>query len=400
MDKGKCPVCGFNNPPSRERCVRCSAQLGAGNVTSRWAREEGTLGRAGESVQRTWQTALQRAFRPFRHARLALARRFEASIPTGMPHRFPWTSAYLALLLGAGHWYNGQPVKAVFQGCVQGVLLAAAAVTFFEPYNNWVLLTALAWSLLMMADAFSTAVRINGQVWHFRLVLAVWSSLFFFVGITLFGLQFFGYGVFNLTTVRSAGMGPQLERGDKVFVLHRGFFRRPIGPGDVVYFRRERPFFVERPGSLFSTHWSVREQTAFGVVTATGGQTINRDQEDGRITVDGEAVPPALLPVNPDGYPHGWRVQVPEGRNYGIPHTHGVVDRGLINLLYGPEGQSMTTPREIMAEGMILRDYESSAVVHHHETFGVVLFRYHPPERRQWFGRRSGLWRENPENYP
>ncbi len=376
----QCRVCNFHNPPGQTRCVRCRAMLTSQDI-------EGAEKRAGKFRD------MPNPLEPFRRLAYAIGQRYDNSLPTGLPHRFPWTAGYLALLGGAGQWYNHQPKKAMAMGLVQAGLLAWWAVNFYHPWNNWMLLAVLTWCLYMMADAFSAAVRINGQPWRFRLLAALWSSLFFFVGLTLFGLQCFGYGVFNLTTVRSTGMGPQLERGDKVFTLMRWFSPGDIRPGDVVYFRQTNSYtFQDRAGSTYT----VREQTSFGVVTAVEGQTVERI-DDGHIFVDGEPVPPNLLPINPDGFPSGFRIEVPEG-HYAVLPTHTVTDRGIIAMLQAG-GHRTAPPREMLMRGMLLFDYEEGAVVAHGDVYGIVLFRYHPPPRRAWFGRGGGLWSDYPEDF-
>ena len=381
MSQGtRCNLCGFHNPPGRARCVRCSAMLGSRKL-------EGAEKRAGKLRDMPDPLA------PLRRLAYAVGRRFDDSLPTGVPHRFPWTAGYLGLLFGAGQWYNYQPKKAMAMGLVQAGLLAWWAVNFFHPASNLILLLTLGWSLYMMADAFSAAVRINGQPWRLKFLFAVWFSLFFFVGFTLFVFQCFGYGVFNLTTVRSTGMGPQLERGDKVFTLMRWFAPGDIRPGDVVYFRQTYSYtYQDRTGSTYT----VREQTSFGVVTALEGQTVERI-DDGHIFVDGEPVPPELLPINPDGFPSGFRIEVPEG-HYAVLPTHAVTDRGIIAML-AAGGLSVRPPREMLEQGLLLRNYDRGSIVAREDIYGIVLFRYHPPPRREWFGRGGGLWSNYPEGF-
>ena len=380
----ECRVCSFRNPPGQGRCVRCRAALGPRDVPV-----PGPLGGARRFLR------LPHLPERLRRVRYALARRFEDSLPTGIGHRFPWTAGYLGLFLGAGQWYNHQPRKAVVMGLVQAGLITWALVNIYHPWNNWMLLAALAWTLFMMGDAFSAAVRINGQPWRLRLLVALWSSLFFFVGLMLIGLQFFGHGVFTLTTVRSPNLGPHLERGDKVFVLNRWFLREGIQPGDVVYFRQTNSYTYQIEGAFGMDYYTVREPSAFGVVTGLPGQVVERI-DDEHIFLDGETAPPALLPVNPSGFPSGFRIEAPED-HYAILPTHPVSDRG-VSAMMGRDA-SVAAPREMLLQGRILVDYPEGATVAHGDIRGVVLFRYHPPPRRRWFGRGDGLWDDYPEGF-
>ncbi len=383
MDQGaECRVCRIHNPPGQARCIRCRAALGpreatiSGNAAGRWL----CLPRLPAPLRRVWY---------------ALAKQGAQGLPAGTGHRFPWTAGYLGLFLGAGQWYNHQPRKAIAMGLVQAGLIAWAVTNLYHPWNNWMLLAALAWTLFMMGEAFSTAVRINGQPWRLRLLLALWSSLFFFVGLTLIGLQFFGHGVFTLTTVRSPDLGPHLARGDKVFVLNRWFLRHEVQPGDVVYFSQTNSYTYQVEGGLGMDYFTVRESSAFGVVTGLPGQVVERI-DDEHIFVDGEPAPPALLPVNPAGFPSGFRIEAPEA-HYAILPSHPITDRGT-SAMMGRDA-SVAAPRDMLLQDRILVDYPQGASVARGDIRGVVLFCYHPPPRRRWFGRGGGLWDDYPEDF-
>jgi hypothetical protein len=359
----RCPACGFNNVDTRDRCLKCSAALVSQPLHL--------------STRRSALSTLLAPWYALRAGWYHAAGRLVGPLPSGLSHRYPWTAAYLSLLAAGGQWYNHQPRKAIAFGLIQAGFVAWVLATWFQPINDLVLALAVAWCLMMMADGFITAARINGDPWRFRHLLAMWSALFFFLGVFLAAGQLLGWGFFLLPTVLSREYGPQLERGDKLFVLQRPFCGRPR-PGSVIFYNPKRLVY-ERGADIFS----LNEQSGFGVVTAVEGQVVDWDH-GGPVRVDGVEVPPRLWPINPAGTPGRMEFRVRPG-HYGVLYTHGATD-----MLSG----AVSDPRTMTLNGAIMKGYDEVVQVPDKDIFGIVLFCYYPPERRRWFGWSGGLWSE------
>lgn len=373
----KCPGCGFHNTDDRERCLRCSARLtpdlpkGAG---------PGWLG-----PRMPFMGLIAR----LRKGLYFLGLKLGGRLPEGVSHRYPWTAAYLSILLGAGQFYNRQPLKALAFAALQVAGLAILGVTLFHPWNNLVLLGVFLWHLYMMADGFIIAARINGDRFRLRHVLAMWCAFLFFITATVFVVNYVGQVGVQLTWVTKDTLAPKIRKGDKVAVLQHAVMGR-LQPGSVVYYKPTAFTIIRpKPSELMDDTYSVREQSTFGVVTALPGQRLSWEG-GGPIMVDGVPVPPGLLPVNPLGYPASMDIVVPED-HYGILMTHPVED-----MLTG----SVPDPRTATERNMIVRDYDKAIIVPREDIYGVVLFRYQPPPTRRWFGYTGGLWEDYPEGYP
>jgi len=380
----RCPACGFHNPETKDRCVKCSASLVSQMVPDGSGAAD--LPEPGPRVDIAGQRLLA-----------AIRGRLHFDLPTGLPHRFPWSAAYLAMLFGAGQAYNRQYAKAVLFGLIQVAVLAVFLLTFFKPWNDWIALAALAWLFYAMSDAYSCAVKINGDSWRWRHLVAVWFALFFFVGSFVFLLQVFGNGLLFLTTINSRGLSPAFEKRDKVLVLAWPFKNWWVQPGTVVYYNPPA-FSMIRPGALSTDVYTLNERNSFGVITALPGQTISRNK-GGPIMVNGLAVPPRLLPLIPAGALDTFEVPIPAD-HYGVVFSHRVSEEGPLSLLGGAFGGTVPTPRQAEGQGFGVRDYDVVTRVPKGEVYGIVLFRFHPPERRAWFGTSGGIWSENPAGYP
>jgi signal peptidase I len=388
----KCPTCGFNNPDTRERCLKCSAALTTIAVPD------------GSGIADRPTPVFQPGI-AFNRFQYWLGKKFEGKLPTGVPHRYPWTAAYLSLLFGAGQLYNRQPLKAAFFAIGQIAWWVAFVVTILSPWSDVVALLLVFWHLYMMADGFIIAAKINGDPWRFRHLVAIWFALMFMLGAVLFLGQFFGHGLFYLTTVTSNSLAPGIRRGDKVFVLSSLVYRPLPKPGAVVYYNPAR-YTVVKPRGFHDDTFMVNEQSSFGVVTAGPNEVVSWT-EGGPIKVNGNPVPPRLLPINPFGVPGTMELHIPP-KHVGVLMTHSVSD-ALIDVMGVTEG-GVGTPAEEMRAGHRVEEYDKAVMVARPEDvkdvkgngafYGVVLFRYYPPTRRRWFGFDGGLWEEYPAGYP
>ncbi|MCC6546560.1 zinc finger Ran-binding domain-containing family 2 protein [Candidatus Sumerlaeota bacterium] len=387
----KCPSCGFNNSESRDRCLKCSTLLSTQPVP------DGSHIADRPDAQTPLMVHVRRAM-------YWLGRKLATQLPTGVPHRFPWFAAWLSLIPGCGQLYNRQKPKAVIFAFIYAAMIYLVAKTFFIPASDAVCLLFVFWILYAMADGFVIAARINGDRWRLRHLVAVWFAFMFMVGAVLILGQAAGHGLFYLTTVRADTLAPQIRKGDKLFIWSTLVYRRLPPPGSVIYYNPARYYQYAPSGNLAGDDWVVNEQTSFEVVTASAGQTVECDAS-GVIRVDGKPVPPNLLPVNPNGMPHEWKMMVPD-KAIGAAMSHGVVDTGLLGgaILAG----TAKSPRAGQAEGRRIADLDNACVVRRPakwgmeldgELIGVAVFCYYPPERRRWFGTK-GLWLSPPPNYP
>lgn len=380
----KCPSCGFNNPQSRDRCVKCSTSL----VTM--AVPDGSHLADAPTPRFQGMIALRRLW-------FALGRRLQGDLPDGLSRRWPWTAAYLALLFGMGQVYNHQFVKGAILGVVQVGWIVACVYTWYDYSNNWVLLGMVAWLLYAMADGFTCAVRINGDRWNFRQLVMVWTALLFFWSMVVVFGSLFGRGMFQLVTIQTNSLAPAVREGDKLFVLMRPLSSSRIGRGSVVFYDPPRFAYI-RPGGLTTDVYTLNETNSIGVITGIGGDTISWE-EGGEILLNGAPVPANLLPVNPNGTPGGMSVGISQNE-YGILFTHRVSESGLLSWLGGSWGSTVPNPRQALRNGFGVQEYENVVRVPDSEVDGLVLFRYYPPPRREWFGSTGGLWSSKPADYP
>ncbi len=383
----KCASCGFNNSDARDRCLKCSALLNTQPLP------DGSHVADRPDARTPLMVHVRRAL-------YWLGRKLAMQLPTNAPHRFPWIAAWLSLIPGGGQLYNFQRAKALIFVFIYAVLGFLVAYTFFIPASDIVCLIFVFWIFYAMADGFVTAARINGDPWRFRHLVAVWFAFMFMLGAVLFLGQLGGHGLFYLTTVRADTLAPGIQRGDKLFILCGTVYRKLPSPGHVVYYNPARYYQYMQMGD----DYVVNEQSSFEVVTASEGQTVECDAQ-GVIKVNGQPVPPNLLPTHPNGMPHEFKYTVAKD-SVGMLMSHPVVDNGLFGgaILAG----SASSPREAQAQGRNIRDLDKASqakriagwgIAEDGEINGVVMFCYYPPQRRRWFGT-GGLWKTFPPDYP
>jgi signal peptidase I len=380
----KCPSCGFNNPDSRDRCLKCSTGLKQSDVPS----AEHLADKKGQRDSPV--TALRNTLYRFRA-------RLPHGLPQGVGHRFPWSAAYLSLVLGAGQAYNHQYIKALIFAVIQIFWFAFFIYTMFQWWNDFVLIGFIFWHLYAMSDGFSIAVRLNGDDWRWRQLLAVWFAMMFSFSLIFFILNFFGQGFIYTVTVKSTGLDPVFKPGDKIFVLARPFRSWMTQKGSVVFYNAP-PFEITQDTGLSTNIYSVNEQSSLGVVTAWEGDVMSWKGDGEPIWVNGTPVAPNQLPINPFGIAHSIEERVPKD-HVGILFTHRVVEKGVLSFLGGAFGASLPNPNDAMKGGFGVQNYSNAINVPRKDVWGVVLFRYYPPERREWYGTSGGVWEEAPAGY-
>lgn len=369
----QCPVCNFRNPAGRDRCFKCSALLHQTTVP-----KAEHLASKGPDRMTDATGAMNRIFERWR-------RSLEWMPPENPAYRWASTAALLAVIPGLGQWYNYQPRKAIAYGTVQAGLAVAVGVTFFESYNNWLILALLLWTLLAMADAIQQSYRLNGRIYTPRLLWAYWFGLMLITGSILSAGQWVMHGVFTLVTVTN-DLGPGLRPGDKVLVARWPYWLQGRPQlGDVVLYN-PRMFSVQTGEDLYT----VRQRRTFGVISAYGGDTISW-RDEGRPQRNGKPIANNELPLYPEGLLPEFELTIPKDE-YGILLSTATSESYIgMNFRVG-------TPRSIARNPK--QGFEQANSVDIHGVIGQVLFRYNPPQRRTWFGSGSGIPELRDYRYP
>lgn len=373
----KCAACGFNNPEERERCFRCSATLGNVVLPSAAAAADRPPEVLGERIG-----ALKRAW-------FHLDDLFFNEDPRGhFDHRWPLGAVLCSFVPGLAQYYTGRRWLAALFGVVQAVLLIAAGQTFFHPLGNYVLLAWHLFNMLAAAEAFRMAQRINGYDTLRRNIFFAWFALVASTGFILMMSQIlaFLFG-FRLVSLVTDDLEPVFQRGDRILVANYplwfgGMPRR----GDVVYYtpppmRYEIGHDTESVDKVSST--PIR---TVAVVQGVPGDTVAW-KEPQPPSLNGQPLPPELLPLNPGGLTRQFKISpVPPGRYVALIST--VVSEF---RLYMSWGGTAPTPRELESRKAIFFDFEEANMGTRDKTLGIVLCRYNPPHRRAWIGRGTGF---------
>lgn len=377
-----CSSCGFNNPESRDRCFRCRTALADVVVPDASALADRGPDRVGEGVA------------AMRHGEAAVGRWWDRLnlYPQDAAYRYPAACALLSVALpGAGQWRNGQRQKAALALSIAVPFWAWIGLTFFEPFNHWVMVGYLLFALFVAADAYMTALRINGRFVMDRYLFAYWFGFIAMAGMLMSTAQFWGYPLgLHLVTVTGSDLSPGLNHGDKVLVWRwTGTFGTLPRPGSVVYIA-PKEFTMTRPGGEFyeDTILVVHPMRTFGVVTGEAGDLIAREGPQAPLLLNGAPMPKERLPIVPGGELQNLKLQVPPGMVAVLPSgaTSDMITKIAI-------GVSAPTPAQGESSMMRIAGYNEAALLEASQVHGRALFRYHPPERRQWFGSR-GIWGE------
>ncbi len=373
----KCTACGFNNPEERDRCFRCSAALGRVDLPSaaevadrepdRLAGHLGMLGRA-------WYFVEDRLFHEDPRVR--------------HDQRWPLGAILCAFVPGLAQFYTGRRVLAAAVGLVQLALLAAVVATFFHPKGNYVLLAWHLFNMLAAAEAYRMAQRINGYELLRRNIFFVWFALMASTGFVLMMAQFFAFLLgFRLVSLVTDDLEPVFQRGDRILVYNMPlWFGGMPQRGDVVYYTPP-PMRYEIQRSPESTDLvSATPIRTIAVVQGIAGDTIAwKDPEPP--SLNGQPLPPELLPLNPAGLARQFRISpVPPGRYVALVSTPVSEFK-----LYESWGGTAPTPRELESRKAIFRNFEEANMGTRDKTIGIVLCRYNPPHRRAWIGRGKGF---------
>lgn len=367
----KCPVCGFNNLDTRERCLKCKTLL---THQPDFAPQEEILVRNTPDL-RAWSgrffNRLGRRVRAF----------FEFPLPTGVRHRFYLWAGLLGLAPGIGQLYNQQPRKALYLVVLFGTILFLTVHFITTAYLGTLLVCATLFAMLFSySDALTTAAEINGQTFTFRNRLALLTYPIFLLGF--FGtvcavMSWANWPLFSLFHVRGDYMRPALEKGDAICGERFSYFFRSPRPGDVV--RYDPPQYSIEQGETLTI---VNAQNGWERVMAVEGETL--EYKEDRYTVNGRPLSPEYYPLLSGQTFKEFKLTCPKGK-YLVLLSSRASDNSLINRLQGSTNQApaFDTP------GVIVNRWENACFVARKEIYDRAWFRYFPGPRRCFFQARG-----------
>ncbi|HPB32808.1 MAG TPA: signal peptidase I, partial [Candidatus Sumerlaeota bacterium] len=304
-----CPRCKFHNQEKQSRCFRCGWVL--------------------EKDPHLHDLPIHRGYSLFggleRFLRLMLLKAkslVTSELPSDVPYRFRYVAAALGLFFGLGQIYNRQYKKAVLFCLAQMACLIIVFATITNAWSNWIIFLFISLSLYGYNDGLVTAVRINGQNWIPRYSVASWFALLFIVGFGFILGQFLFMGFFRFIRISQDSLAPTLRKRDLIFVDCMGYWLGDPRVGEIVFYTPE-PFYIEIPGSLESTVYSMREKRTFERVMGLPGDVVER--RDGQFFRNGSPMPSWCIPLVPDNIPGQLRFVVPEDR-YLVIYSHSPSD--------------------------------------------------------------------------
>lgn len=417
-----CKACGFRNPDTRKRCARCEALLDTTDLPEIGAslswreRRDAFLAAAHGSLVTLWR-------------RLPLRNWWELP-PQRLSYRYPWLAGGLSLLPPCGQIYNRQIKKAVFLGLLHWGGAVVCLFTLRSPLSNWILLSWLFLWISIMANAITTAVRLNCEQWSLRNSLALWFALVFYGGAALTAAQFLlpllflviwlgacgvltwfkrlrgsrmpsprvwlitgtvglvvisglaslrgSSRVFSFVRVTDDIGSNEIRKGDLLLVFYGAYWARDPARGEIVHFDPPR-FTLERTGALSNTLIIVNLKDYVQRVTAMGGETL--EIRSGTVLINGKALPPSERSFGWEELPDRQCV-VPAG-HYFLPVTR--VPRDLLAELWLGFLGSATESISPLNGQWVLHGWDEASLVPRREIWGKVLAIVNPPERRRWF---------------
>lgn len=359
-----CTICGFRNPDTNVRCLKCSGILHRDQLELAESQKKAHEKLAGIRKQIRF-SALQET----------LERKFPSwQLPQDRPFRYPFTAGLLSLVPGLGQLYNFQSQKAVLLFLISLLLIMLSIVTITQPYSNWLLLiTAIAW-VLIWNDAIATAIRMNGQTWSLRNSLAMFFGILFIIGMLMNGLQFFGMSFLTLVRVRQPVHLPEIAAMDRLWVNHMAYWFRKPRVGDVIYFDPKR-FSAEKGNSMYS----INIKRYFQRIIAEGGDVI--EKKEGVFLRNGSPLPKRILPFGSELLPD-MKYKVPAGR-YFAPVTRIPQDTLAQIIVTANSGEAV---HSAFQDGFVLQGWEESAMVEPDEIWGRAVAIVDPPTHRKWLG--------------
>ncbi len=372
----KCPVCGFNNLDTRERCLKCKTRL----THQPDLTPQSDIPIHDGPDLRAW------GGRFFSRLSRRVLAAFTFPIPTGVSHRFYLGAGLLGLAPGGGQLYNHQPRKALYLSIIFLAFLGLTVHFITTAYTGTLLVcVTLSIMLLSFSDALATAATINGQTFTFRNRLALMTYPFFLLGF--FGtlcavMSWAGWPLFTLFHARGDYMKPAIEKGDAICGEKFTFFFRSPRPGDVVRYDPPRYSIEIVNGSPDPHLYIVNAQNGWERILAVEGETL--EYKDDRYTVNGRPLSPEYYPLVSGQVFKEFKLTCPKGK-YLVLISSRAADGSLINMLQGATGQvpDFNTP------GVIVKGWEDACFITSEEIFDRAWFRYFPGPRRRFFEARG-----------
>lgn len=386
-----CPNCGFHHAEIDSTCLRCGTQLDPTHRIDPLAPADRP---AIELPRRRGRRALDGPARLVGALRRRLFRLREAlrsNPPKHLSRRKPWLAGALALLPGLGQLYNHQPKKAALMLAFVAMVCLIAAVSWFHPLSNWILLAYVLAMILSFHDAFLTANRINGSelIWQHK--AAYYCAWILYVCMFCLLAQYLA-GVFlvRFRYIRGDEMAPAINRGEKIAIDVWSYLWRPPRLGEVVYYdpppiRMEQPAAVDAYGGVFS----VNPGDGIERVVAGPGQVFER--RDGTFYLDGQPVGPRGRPLVTDQIGRNFRLEAPKN-HYIVLFSHS---RSAFDVLAPLAQSKLHVPTEpgrpltvalprLDTPGWIVSGWAEACLVKRENIMGRVLGVYQPPEARRW----------------
>jgi signal peptidase I len=362
-----CPVCGFRNPHSNDRCIKCSALLQRNQEIIDRAMYEGRDKARKQHRRDLILAPLERIQRAFDFP--------SWRIRDDRPHRFPFTAGALSIVPGLGQFYNHQVNKGLFLGALWGIMLALCLITLHQAYSNLLLILLLIGWILVWNDSVGSAIRMNGQRWPLRNSFAMLFAGMFLLGVTITGLQFFGLSIISFVRVRQDVHRPLIREKDHVFVNHVGYWFGEPHTGDVIYFDPVRITAEEGHNS-----YSINIKSYFQRVIGIEGDRVEKRQ--GSFFRNGMEIPRELWPIGGETLPD-FSVRVPLG--HVMAPVTAIPQDSLSNIIADALGGGTFSPISSVGQaGFVFPNWEQALTVPRSNVFGKAVAVVNPPQNRRW----------------
>lgn len=304
--------------------------------------------------------------------RLRIERWFVFPLPEGIPPRSPWKAAMLSLIPGLGQIYNYQPKKALYFFVAWVAVLVAVVVTFYQPYNHYILGAAVLWMAYAFHDGLKTSIQINRQYWDIIRSLSTYLAFIFEIGLFFILAQFVSSMLFvKYRYMSESAMTPVIERGDRIAIDILSYRLRKPRIGEIVYYN---PKQIKIESGVDA--YVIDEFNSFERILAGPGQTLEKRQ--GHYYRDGIEIPEDQGPVVKGPIYWDFKLTASEG-NYIVLFTYT-----------GSEWMPVIGSNGAPGLGHPI-GWEDACIVPKQDIIGRAWFIYHPPPRRRFLRRPDSL---------
>lgn len=362
-----CKSCGFHNIDNEEACLRCGAVLDAEKAfeanafaESRVDAKPGAIRAAKDRVLASTGRARIRMGRAVRGLRPEKVDRAES-----VSDRKIFRAAFLGLIPGCGQLYNRQPKKAFYFALVWFAGAAACAISFYEPYANYVLYAYLAWILYAFHDGFITAIEINRRYWTYRRSATAYVGWVFLLGMAMIVANFvLSFTFLKFRYMTETELAPTIAQRDRLGIDIWSYRFREPRVGEIVFYD---------PGTItldMVKNFYVSDPTnGFERIVGGPGQVFER--RNGEFFLDGVAVPEQRGPIYSDELRADFSLKA--------PYNHYII----LRTYMGTQTIAVTFPK--MNEARTVHNWTEASLIHRDDIFGRVWFTYYPPPHRRFF---------------